>query len=228
MNKTTFELSFLNHKLYGDKYPQSNHTLVLHGAGKSSRAIFSGLREALYNNGIRSVSFDFIGHGETGGQLVGSSLRERTNQAAAVIREHCCTPITLIATSMSGYTAIKLTELFPVNNLILLVPAVYSLRAYDVAFGEEFSKILRLPYSWRESDAFKILSEFKGNLVIIAAESDEVIPDEIPRKIHAAAIKANEASFLIVPGSKHTSLFPKREDHLWAVDIITQTCNRDR
>ncbi|MFW2368749.1 MAG: alpha/beta hydrolase [Desulforhopalus sp.] len=219
-----FEIPFGGHLLRGDTHSPTSNTLVLHGAGQSSRAGFSRLREALYQNGIPSVSFDFIGHGETGGQLIGSSLRERTNQAAAVIRENCSNPLTILGASMSGYTAIKLTELFPVDNLILLVPAVYSYRVYDTAFGDKFSEVIRSPRSWQDSDAFTILSEFKGNLVIIAAEYDDVIPAEIVQRIQASAKRAKKTSLYIVPGSNHRSLFPTRKEFFRGVDIILKTC----
>ncbi len=224
MNTRTFELPFGAHRLKGDRNSPVSNTLVLHGAGNSSRTGFSRLRSTLYENGIASVSFDFIGHGETGGLLQGSSLRERTDQAAAIIRENCCKPLTIIAASMSGHTAIKLTELFPVENLILLVPAVYSSRAYDIEFGEKFSQILRSPGSWQNSDTFSILSGFSGNLIIFAAEFDEVIPFEIQQKLQSSATKAKKSSLYVVPDSTHSALFPTHIDLLWCVDIITKTC----
>lgn len=223
MKTQIFEVSYREHLLIGDKHSGVSNTLVLHGAGKSSRAMFLRFREALYEKGISTVSFDFIGHGDTGGQLAGSSLRERTEQGAAVIRKHCRTPLSIIGASMSGYTAIKLTELFPVDNLILFVPAVYTIRAYDVAFGDTFSEVIRSPGSWKDSDAFRILSAFNGNLIIFAAESDEVIPREVTLQIFDAAKQANK-EFCIIPDSSHRSLFPTQKDFLATIAQILKMC----
>jgi len=153
-----------------------------------------------------------------------SSLHERTDQATAVIRHACVQPLTLIAASMSGYTAIKLTEKFAVDNLILLIPAVYRAEAYDLPFGSEFSAAIRVPGSWQESDAFSILSVYKGNLLIVAAESDDVIPVGLVDKIHRSAKNAKVRLLHVVPGSGHLSLFPKEHDFLMALDMIIEVC----
>jgi len=217
----TFELPFGNHLLQGDSYKMGCEALVLHGAGKSSRTRFTRLRQSLNAHGIPSASFDFIGHGDTGGSLLNSSLRERTEQAAAVIRHACTEPLTLIAASMSAHTAIKLTEQFAVANLVLLVPAVYTPGGYDLPFGPAFSAAIRVPGSWRNSDAFDILSSFKGNLLVVAAEADDVIPFEVVEKIHASASSAKTRRLHVVPGSGHLSLFPTEHDFLMVVDMIT-------
>lgn len=224
MNLKTFKLPYGKHMLCGDVYGTGKQTVVLHGAGNSSRSVFSRLRHILNTHSIPSVSFDFIGHGETGGELLGSSLHERTKQATAVIKHKCIEPVTLIAASMSGYTAIKLTDKISVSNLILLVPAIYSTQAYNLPFGHEFSAAIRTPKSWKDSDAFEILSRFKGNLVVIAAEFDDVIPREIIVQIHSAAKNAANRILHVISGSTHTTLFPREQDFLLAMEIILGAC----
>jgi pimeloyl-ACP methyl ester carboxylesterase len=223
-----FDLPFGKYLLRGDRYAMRCGTMVLHGAGNSSRARFSQLRQSLNGCGIPSVSFDFIGHGETGGDIQGCTLRGRTEQAAAVIRHACAEPLTLIASSMGAYTAIKLTEMFTVENLILLVPAVYTPRAYRVPFGPEFSAAIRRPGSWRGSDAFDIVSRFKGNLLVIAAESDDVIPREVVEQIHATARNTAVRLLHVVAASSHLALFPTEQDFLLACDMIAEVCRRGR
>ena len=211
---------FADHTLRGDGFQLPCETLVLHGAGQSSRSRFAHLRQALCRRGIPSASFDFIGHGDTGGRLPGSSLRARTEQAAAVIQYACREPLTLIAASMSGYTAIKLTERFRVANLILLVPAVYTPRAYDLPFGPDFSAAIRQPGSWQDSDAFSILAAFRGNLLVVAAEGDDVIPRRVVERLHASADSAGFRKLHIVPGSGHLSLFAREEDFREVLDMM--------
>lgn len=224
MNLKTFELPFEDFILRGDTYDEGCQTIVLHGAGKSSRRRFSRMRTNLNARGIPSASFDFVGHGETGGEILSTSLHARTKQAAMVIRHACVEPLTLIAASMSAYTAIKLTEKFLVKNLVLMVPAVYTPKAYDIPFGSEFSAAIRVPNSWQDSDAFSILAGFTGNLLIIAAEDDNVIPIEVIEKIHESAKHARTNHLHIVPKSAHLSLFPKLEDLHLALDKIVALC----
>jgi pimeloyl-ACP methyl ester carboxylesterase len=217
---TPIEVPFAGFRLRGDSFALSCSSLVLHGAGTSSRERFLRLRQALNAAGRPSAGFDFIGHGETGGSLVGSSLEERTAQAAAVIRSCCREPLTLIGASMSGHTGIRLTREFQVAALVLLVPAVYTAAAYRLPFGPRFSEAIRVPGSWRDSDAFEILGEFKGSLLIIAAEHDHVIPSEVPQRLYASARNAGSRTLHIVPGSGHLSLFPTEQDLISAVDLI--------
>jgi pimeloyl-ACP methyl ester carboxylesterase len=222
--KNKIQLPFENTVLYGDTYQEGCNTLVLHGAGQSSRQKFSRLRKSLNSHGLPSASFDFIGHGETGGQLPGSSLRQRTDQATSFIHHACAKPLNLIAASMGAYTAIKLTRIFSVQNLVLLVPAVYTYRAYDLSFGDEFSAAIRVPESWNNSDAFEILSGFKGNILVIAAQNDIVIPDGVIEKILSSGKNAKSCSLHVVPNSEHRALFPKQEDFSLAMEMMAKLC----
>ncbi len=209
--------------LKGDRYRSGvngNTTLLLHGAGKSSRVTFSRLREYLYCHGIPSASFDFVGHGETGGNIKDTTLLGRTDQAATVIKHTCQEPLTLIAASMGSYIAIKLTEIFNVENLVLLVPAVYTPLVYEIPFGPKFSAKIRVQDSWKDSDAFDIISNFGGNVTIMAAEFDDVIPSELIEKLYASAISAKSRILHIVPNSRHLSLFPEEKDFLAAMDTL--------
>ena len=228
MNPVTFKLPFGQYELAGDYYKSGCETIVLHGAGKSSRTRFSRLREALNDQGIPSSSFDLIGHGKTGGDILDSSLHSRTEQAAAVIQHTCREPLTLIAASMSGYTAIKLTEIFSVTNLILLVPAVYTHRAYDLPFGPEFSRAIRPPGSWNDSDAFSIMAEFSGNLLIIAAEFDDVIPTKVIERIYSSANSARSKHLHIVHNTRHSELFPREQDFFLSLKRIIEVCRNGR
>lgn len=225
---TPLEVPFGHFMLRGDTYGHRSNTVVLHGAGKSSRMRFTRLRRALNERGIPTVAFDFVGHGETGGELIGSSLHDRTEQAAAVIRKAAEEPLTLIGASMSGHTAIKLTEMFRVDHLVLLVPAVYTARAYRLPFGPVFQSTIRVPGSWKDSDAWDILSNFQGNLLVIAAEDDPVIPKEVVERIYGSAKKARRRLLHVVPGSHHIGLFPRDEDISRAADMIAAMGRKEK
>ncbi len=224
MNLQPFELPFDHHLLRGDRHANPCHTLVLHGAGLSSRQRFLKMLGALKDKGLPSAGFDFIGHGDTGGEITETSLYGRTQQAAAVIRQTCREPLNLIGASMSAYTAIRLTGIFSVENLVLLVPAVYTPQAYHLPFGPAFSAAIRVPRSWKDSDAFDFLGHFKGNLLIIAAENDHVIPDEVIKMLHESAKYAKINEVYKVPGSEHLGLFSTSRDFDRAIRRIAEIC----
>jgi len=220
MKLNKFEVNFNGHFLKGDKVGESCETVFLHGAGQSSRKRFEKLRKSLNEKGFPSLGFDFIGHGETGGEMTDTSLNIRTKQAMSVIDEHSPQILNLIGSSMSAYTAIKLTEMISVKNLVLMVPGIYTPKAYTVNFGSSFSKIIRLENSWHNSDAFDILKKFKGNLLILAAQNDHVIPQELLTMLFDSAINANSKKLHIVKDAEHRNLFPKEGDFELAVDMI--------
>jgi len=192
----------------------SNRLLVLHGAGKSNRSRFRILREELLANGISSAAFDFIGHGDTGGDLNRTSLCSRTRQACRVVEAlNMQQPFSVIGASMSAYTAVKLLEHFQMESLILLVPAMYTRQAYTVPFDQEFGDLIRQPQSWVQSDAWRLLAGFTGRLLIVGAENDRVIPSDVIQRIYDSALKASERNLYIAPEASHFVFTDLRENN---------------
>ena len=213
-NHTSFKLEYNKQILVGDKLDASDsqrELVFLHGAGKAQRSRFKKLRNKLALSGVSSLAFDFIGHGDSSGTLEQDSLQSRTQQALKVIDLHTKNlnssiekpGLSIFATSMSAYTAIKLTEFVAVKNLILLVPAVYHHKAYRTHFNDGFSDIIRKPNNWINSDAWDLLEKFKGNLLVVTAEKDEVIPKAIPSFIVDLAISAHYKKSIEILGSSH-------------------------
>ena len=206
MNKENFSVKFLGIKLVGDIVPANSRpaVLCLHGAGPASRQRFEKLRELLAKKDIASCAFDFIGHGNTGSDLFSSSLENRVKQSLAVIESRALLqPLSIIASSMSGYVAVKLTELCTVKNLIFLAPAIYASKAYPVHFGQRFTEIIRKPHSWRDSDAWKILESYEGSLLIFAAEKDQIVPDEVGKRIYDSASNAKSGEMIVIKNATH-------------------------
>jgi hypothetical protein len=210
-----FSIPFNDVQLRGDILGKEVRpsAIFLHGAGKSERGRLKELREFLVCHNISSASFDFKGHGETGGKLECSSLRERTEQAQTIIdKTRLKDPLIIAGFSMSGYTAIKLTSILKVKTLILFVPAVYGANAYEVTFGPAFSKIIRATDNWYTSDAFEIMKNFDGNLLIIKADNDEIIPIEVPRKIYDSALRARSRKMISINRCPHAILAHLKEN----------------
>jgi hypothetical protein len=80
---------------------------------------------------------------------------------------------------------------------------MYDSKAYNVPFNKEFTEIIRQPQSWRDSDAWQILTEYKGRLFIIAAEKDEVIPIGVVNRIYDSAVNAKERKLFVAPRASH-------------------------
>ncbi len=104
---------------------------------------------------------------------------------------------------MGGYTAVKLTERYPIANLILIGPAMYAAEAYAVPFNGGFTEIIRRANSWESSDAWEILSRFRGRLLVVAGENDRVIPPGVIRSIYESAANARERVLYVAPDTSH-------------------------
>jgi len=207
IHKQSFALPFDHHLIQGDilhSKQETNRLVLLHGAGLGTRDRYLDFRTCLAQRFISSLAFDFIGFGETGGTVGESSLQNRTEQACAVINEmNFQKPFSLLGASMGAYTAVKLLETYPIDSLILFVPAMYDIAAYSIPFGPEFTRIIRKPQSWVTSDAWKILQMFHGQLLLITAEQDDIIPHDVIRRIYEAASNASEREIYTVPKSPH-------------------------
>lgn len=225
-----FDVPYDGFTLRGDHYvgEHSNHTLLLHGAGASTRQMHHLLRNALQQRGVGSTCFDCVGHGDTGGELAQSSLASRTRQAQAVIAARAVVPpLALIGISMGAYNAIRLTQTHVVDALVLMVPGVYTPDADDVPFGPAFSAVIRRERSWIDSDAWDILARFEGALLVVAAEQDTVIPREICERLVASAERARQRELMVVEGGQHHRVWallaeqPERFDAALARVIAT-------
>ena len=207
--RRVFRVPLEGHLLVGDVLAgeEPPRLLVLHGGGQSNRGRFRLLREHLFAQGVGTVAFDCVGHGDTGGDLKQSSLRSRTAQACAVIDALALPqPFSILAASMGGYTAVTLLPRYAIASLILLGPAMYAAEAYAVPFNAGFTEIIRRPRSWESSDAWALLSRFTGRLLVVAGERDTVIPPGVIRGIYDAAGNAGSRTLFVAPGASHLIL----------------------
>jgi len=202
-----FQVPFQGKFIYAEStFGRNGHVLMLHGGGKD-RTVFYKYRALLDRSGIGTTLFDFVGHGETGGDMHASSLFSRTAQAEAVIAFQGLALTGCIGVSMGAYNALQLSKTIRFQSLILMVPGVYSTPAYKINFGPEFSAIIRKERSWAQTDAWNIAAEFTGNLLIIAAENDAIIPAEIPERLLSSAAGCRQKQLLTIPGAGHNSIW---------------------
>ena len=206
MEKEIISIDYGENKIIADVIPfgAKPQVFCIHGAGVSNRKLFDPLRHMLLENDISSCALDLLGHGDTGGSIKNSSLKSRVEQAKLVIEKAQVTkPITLIAASMGGYDAIKLTQIFPVSLLVLFAPAVYTPEAYEVLFDDKFSSIIRKTKSWENTDAWGILNKYKGKIIIFAGGKDAIIPPEIIQKIYDNSVNAKYREIISFPDVPH-------------------------
>lgn len=203
-----FDVPYKNTVLKGTIHGTGDpRMLFVHGASQVGSARSDMFRQHLAKSGIASAAFDFIGAGETGGDIFKTSLEDRFSQARAVLDSvHLLKPLILASTSMGADTALRLTQRYPVGTLILFVPAFYSREAYRVPFQEHFDTIYAREDKWRDSDTWDILRAFTGSLLVIGAGNDEEISHEIYDAIDEATPNVKYKELYIVPRAPHRVL----------------------
>jgi pimeloyl-ACP methyl ester carboxylesterase len=191
--------------IFSNKTPVGTPNFVfLHGAGLSTKEKIFNIAKPIIKNGIDVLAFDFSGHGESTGKLKKSSLFKRVNEAKEIINQFASKkPLTLCGASMGGFVAIKMLEFCEIDKLILLCPALYDTKAYHVPFDDGFTEIIRVPTSWRNSDALTILEKFTGKLLIIIGEKDEVIPNEAIDLLIKHTPKVKQKEIYRIPNCPH-------------------------
>ncbi|HXO20914.1 MAG TPA: alpha/beta hydrolase [Thermoanaerobaculia bacterium] len=183
--------------------------LFLHGAGGATKERAQPIAAKLADSyGIPSFAFDFSGHGASTGTLQASSLRKRVRETQGALEvSGFGKTAPLCAFSMGGHIALELLKESQPRALILFYPAVYAMAAVDIPFGNPtFSATIRVARSWETSDAFESLRAFKGNLLIVTGERDEVIPQELISLLMETSTQAKKKRLVVVAGAPHLLL----------------------
>lgn len=191
-----FEQTYLHGNILGAANKITPDILFLHGNELSEEANdFFLLRQFLLKRaGISSCAFDFVGHGNTGGDWASSSLYHRTCQAGDVA-EACfdSKPFMIVAAGAGAYTAIRLTELFPINNLILITPSVHAPENYLTCFGEIGEQSLEGSFlvDWERTDAWSIIEKFRGGVSIIGASETKTTFSAVISRLYSHSVRAS-------------------------------------
>jgi len=182
--------------------------LFLHGAGRGSKQRPLPIAEYLLEKEkVSSFLFDFSGHGESSGILVASSLAKRVAEARAALQFfNPKEKFSICAFSMGGHIALELLADFQIENLVLFYPGIYTHKAKEVQFNQNFSEIIRQPESWKQATVIKNLHTFRGNLLIVIGDKDGVIPSGVIELIDAAAQQTKRKEVLRIQGADHLFL----------------------
>lgn len=181
--------------------------VFLHGAGQSNKERVQSFSPFLIDKDLSLLSLDFSGHGASSGTLEQSSLQKRAIEAKTIINQYAdLENLTVCGSSMGAYVTLKMLEYFPVKNLILICSAIYDKDAYTLQFNEGFSETIRKPDSWRNSDVLENLQKFRGNVLIIIGEQDEVIPNGVLDLLSINSTASKKMEIMKIPKCSHLIL----------------------
>jgi esterase/lipase len=113
--------------------------------------------------------------------------------------------ITILGISMGGHVAARLTEDASIKNLILRAPASYRKDYETVRMKPGW-----LPWNkknkdwpWKPSYALDAIHAFKGNLLVVECENDEIIPDKMVYEYYKEATNVKSKKFEILKHAPH-------------------------
>lgn len=197
---------------------KSNDWVVFLFGGSRTRGKerFVEWQKTLAQENINSVSFDYSGTGKSTGNFFASSLANRINETAAIIRwlkKNFGSKIqfTVCGGSMGAYIALGVCRIFPksIKNLILFCPAAYAKESHSVCFGPEFTACIRKPNSWKNSLSFEGIQQFTGRVLLLVPENDKIIPLQIPFEYRQRAKNASCVKYVVIYQTTHNLLDPQ-------------------
>lgn len=160
--------------------------LFLHGGGHSNKTRYAFLQSYFGERTIASFAFDFRGCGKSEGEFKNGSLANRYTDAISALQffkqqtslddNH----IYLWGSSMGAHVACRVVDDFPnIKGLILQSPAAYGGDAELLELDETFTALIRRENSWIDSLAFASLERFRGRILVVYGEQDNVVPERV-------------------------------------------------
>lgn len=219
MHTHQYHLTIANERLVVQEFFESTQAkalfILVHGAGHAEQSDLQAIADYLQNEHYHVLSFDFSGHGLSSAVEL-SSLRKKTEQLTAILNHYHqhYTRIYLLAFSMGGQIAINVVPLFPnIRALILCSPALYHHDAFDVPFNHQFSEIIRQPQSWQANNAQQQLANFDGQLHLVQAEYEDVIPQGVFQAYRQAVASHRVFDYRIAQANHFLGVWFKQYPH---------------
>lgn len=115
--------------------------------------------------------------------------------------------IGVVGASYGAYLAAILTSLRPVRWLALRVPALYKDEDWDEPKRrldkDEVAAYRRRPLDPEENRALRACSEFRGDVLVVESEKDDVVPHPAVANYVAAFGKAHSLTYRVIKGADH-------------------------
>jgi dienelactone hydrolase len=140
------------------------------------------------------------------------------------------TAIGVVGSSYGGYLAAVLSSLRPVRWLALRVPALYKDEDWALpkrALGrEELAAYRRRSVGASENRALGACAAFRGDVLIVESEHDDVVPHPVIANYMAAFERAHSVTYRVIEGADHgLSELPGQQTYTsllvnWATEMV--------
>ena len=187
--------------------------LIVHG-WQSGQDRDYHLAASLLNKGYTSMTVDLRGHGKSEGDINQLTRKDYVNDVLSAYDElvkqaGTMTEIVAIGSSFGAYLLSLLSEQRKLDGLVLRAPANYQ----DARFTESFMKtrsaddaeIWKSKFNaWNETRSLKAVHDFKGRVLIVESEKDEVVPQSVLQSYADAILNRDLLTYVIMQDAPHS------------------------
>ncbi|ACO76300.1 hypothetical protein AvCA_00330 [Azotobacter vinelandii CA] len=186
--------------------------LFVHGWGGSQERDLKRAR-GIAGLGCVCLTFDMRGHGDTLARQEGVTREDNLRDLVAaydLLARHPAIDrdaIAVVGSSYGGYLAALLTSLRPVKWLGLRVPALYRDTEWNRPKRDLDRQDLQLyrhsPLTAADNRALAACAAFRGDVLIVESEHDQLIPHTTIMNYRSAFVRAHSLTHRIIDGADH-------------------------
>jgi len=187
--------------------------LFVHGWGGSQQHDLARARDAAAL-GCACLTFDLRGHEATARHRETVTRADNLTDLVAAYdwfasqRHVDAASIAVVGISYGGYLATLLSTVRPVRWLALRAPALYKDEGWTLPKCElngdpRLRDWRSRPLHWEANRALRACASFRGDVLLVASERDEIIPEAVIDNYRAACAHARSLTVRVIAGADH-------------------------
>ena len=186
--------------------------IFFHGMTSSEKG-YIPIAEGLAKKGICAMTLSIRGHGNSEGDFnqlkVPNGIQDGLNAYDFLAKYYFIdtNKIGLCGSSVGAVIACMVSRQKKVRSLILKAPAIYTKKMMTMTYAQtmiregQMFKEIKNP---TDTPAIKALSNFKGSLLAVLSEKDNVIPNKMQEKYLLNAKKVLRKKKIVIKNANHS------------------------
>jgi uncharacterized protein len=178
--------------------------IFFHGSGGNGEAMFE-MAHGLSEKGILGLAFNYRGAGVSGGKFEDQTIESGIADGKAAVnyflsqKEVDNKRFGFLGGSFGGFIASLIANNFNPKSLALVAPAAYSPRLYEIQRDADND----LRQDFEKSDSYKEIARFKGSLLVVRSEFEDVLPLGMVEKYSKEAVLSAKKENYLLEGANH-------------------------